>query len=848
MNEKALRKLVAEEFQVLDGLEPSDDDCRYSCSTILKALDVFLSQPVITDLPIIFLRETVSRILQEIGPGDTLFRTRWSAVLENAKSIESLKFALEFVRCAIPPKNDDASNEVIRSLELMSEAHHEVLPEIFQCLQELVRSQKLSKKAAFDFFVNHLSNVPSASMEEAMDCLLDHASDDDDWIRVIEILRGEVIGASGGIDDDAENVSPSDRRICISSAIIKFHQDQRYNRVFEEYLALLEDLCARSVSDDGVEVVKGLNELDLVILLLHRDHTEHGTHVEQILNDAVRNSSLDSRALAFLSRLLWVGHDDEANSGRLLVLHLHSVWLLIFLCVGPLRSPKICNAEVVASLALEYGAVLLQVSRGEGRQRFVSALLQVNEQCLHLFSQSDASNLEEKILAIQRVQSVVVEILMTGGPKLASIVKREMTTLVRTLSSRGVTVKTAANLCRILISADDSEGGIFALTRELLFYNCGDSNCYTQESGKDELKIRGLILMTEIVNSKKYCPNRLSLLWQSLRRVLLPPTDRLIDSRIGIFGLEAIRSFHAWLQTGDDESKFVLHSEIFPTMTSILMNARLVQYANATRKSASRDTVKLGYSVMPEFYRVHGAKQRSYHKMIFSFEALLNDQILLSPGHWNLRSRWVHDLIDTYLTLGRTKSKGKWIPHAWVEAAFDFTVADISCLQGTNMRQQRMLETVGRALQEYDVCNATQISMTFLDKDFGDALKSGKIPLDRSKLVLGLLQSSTAYCFALALSAGILENTFAHYSGLLGSQDEKRAPERNEATRMMQYQLAKIYDLVEKCQLLECIFRGISGVSHRGKRRHKRGNRGRLPSSIFGNIVSPGSLEFFPNI
>ena len=838
MNEKALRRLVVDEFRgVLDGPEPTDEQCRCSCSIVLKAIDDYLSQSVGT-IPLIFLRETVSRIIQEIGPGDSLFRTRWRGILMNAKSVESLKFALEFVDCTIPPQSEDATAEVIKSLERMAQEHHDVLADIFHTLRKLAMCQKVRKKTVFQFIAGYLSKVPHSSIEDALYCLLDQASDNDDWSVAINCVRGEGMGGIKRNNNEIENGRRMGRLEPVFSAVIKFQQDQVHERFFEEYLFSLDNLCNPSRPDDEVDDARRLNEVDLVILLLHRLHKEHGTYVEQLLNNAVWNGDLDSRTLISLTRVL-LNESDEDKSQRLRGLHVHLVWLLVFLCVGPLRTSKVRNVESVASLAVEFGSVLVELSGSARQQVVLSALLQVNDQCLHFFSQFDAQNVdctEGKMTAMQRVQSVVVQLLMGGGGVMCSFVKSDTTTLVRTLSCSGVTTTTAAKLCRILISAGQVEC-LLALTRSMLFSHGDGSSKANDRSSSEERKIRGLILMTEMVKSKRCGPVQLSLLWQSLRHVLLNPMDRMIDPGIGIHGLKAVRAFHDWMQSGDNKSRFASHSEIFPTMTSILMNSRLVQYASATAKSLPEDPVKLGYSVRPEFVAFHGTKQRTYHKMIFSFGALLNDETLLSPDTWVFSSRWVHDLIDAYLTLGRTKSKGKWIPHAWVEAAFDFPFTDISCLRATNTRQQKMIEIVSLALHEHVAFSHTAMSMTSLDKDFGDALKQVKSPIERSKLVRGLLRISMSYCLALALCAGILGNTFAHYSGILESEGDNRDWERKEATRMMQYQLAKIYDLVGKGKMLECIFRGISTVSLRGKRRQKKRNRGQDPSSIFDNVV-----------
>jgi hypothetical protein len=869
VNEKVLRKLVADEFHVLDGPEPSDDDCRTSCSTILKAIHSFLAvgQSVDNDIPLLFLRETVSRILQEIGPGDTLFRTRWCAILKNATSSVALKFALEFVPCALPPQNKAASNQVVSALDQLAEAHHEVLADVFHCLEQLVSVGKLGKKAAFHFFVNHLSQVPNTSMERAIHCLLDHCSDEhdqhgddvdddkenihdkhDDWSLAIETVRKTILG-DGDVDQNENKMGRYSIRLAsIASALISFHQDRIHEQFFDAYLNWLDDTCSTCRMEDAEDAGKRLlTELDLVILLLHRAHKDHGTYVQQILNNAVCNGTLDSKKPASLARLLWMD-DTLVDASRLQGLHMHLIWLLIFLCVRPLHCLKRYNVESVASLAVEFGSELLRVSPRDQQQSVVSALLLLNDECLLRFAMSGSLTLDNGMLEVQSVQAVVVEILMACVGSVASIVKREVPRLANALSGSGVTIKTAVALCRIMISADASgegDDGVSALTRMLLF-STGDESAITgsDRGGQDERKIRGLIMIAEMVKSERYSESRLARLWQSLQRTLLPPSDRLMDPRIGIYGLKAIRAFHSWLQSSDHESRILLQPEIFPTMTSILMKSRLVQYANASKKTIPRDPGTLGYSVRPNFFKGQGAKQRPYHKMIFSFDTLLNDQVVFTPRHWELSARWVHDLIDTYLTLGRTKSKGKWIPHAWVEAAFYFPDTEISSLRATTSRQQRVVEKVGGALQEFNACNVTVISKTSLEKDFGEALKQLKKSVDRAKFLRGLLRSSASYCLALALSAGILANTFAHYSEILEGEEEKDARERNEATRMMQYQLAKMYDLVEKCRIVECIFRGISSISLRGKRRHKKGNRGKSPSSIFGDMVSRWSVPF----
>ncbi len=806
-DERNLRDIVSQEFRVFENNDASDEDCRESCKIIFKAMGVLLANDTIFSFPLDFLRATVSRILREIGPGDTLFRTSWLGILRRCNSIMGLQFALEFLPSALLPlqgKETDATiQQVLRLLESTAERNRDAMTPIFDCIHRLAAINRITQRDAFQFCIHHL-NAPENDV--AILCLLDHATEED-WPQAVEAIR------SIALSDKLEDGLPY-----TCSAISVLHNRLRGGNdapFFNEYLASVED----SFSD--ANPIK-LSTLDLVILLLHRDHSEDGSSVESAFEEMVSSGAICFQSLSSLSQLITSSEKDHFD---------HLVWLMIFLCVTPLRSPSL--VEVALPLAKDFGIDLVLKSDLDEKERIVSALLQCYEDCLECCNET-SKDVEEppgktKSSTIPGALSVMYEILFAVAKETPEALLEHNLSIIRSLRTDGLERETVQYICKLVVLVsnhtkvkDIKDEFLYfdptLVVRELLFSNDCDG------VGRSDLCVRGLMLICEMMAFGHLKPAEVSLLWESVRQVLLPPTNRLVDPRIGIEGLRALRIFHSWSETTTMNAAIVLSPGIFPTMTSILMNTRLVKYSASLDRS--KVGITLGYSNRPVCFNVGGSKQRKFHKMIFSFSALLIDRDFSSPSRWELSNRWTFDLIDTYLTLGRTKSKGKWIPHAWVEAAFEFSSTHISSLRAINARQQRTMDVVEGVLNDFDACTESVTSKASSHRDFVGVLKQMKKKSERTRIAQSLLRCALSHSLGLAMTGAILWNTHAHYNAVLTIEDDETGQQqRLEAIRLMQYQLAKIYDLVGKCQIMEAVFRGITSTNPRARGRQKKSNR-----------------------
>jgi hypothetical protein len=209
----------------------------------------------------------------------------------------------------------------------------------------------------------------------------------------------------------------------------------------------------------------------------------------------------------------------------------------------------------------------------------------------------------------------------------------------------------------------------------------------------------------------------------------------------------------------------------------------------------------------------------------------------------------VFDLVNTYLVLGRTSSsasdspsKSKWIPHAWVEAAFEFPSVDLSRLKATGASQRRVLDLIREAVSDYDISSCHDELPDFVEKDFCDMIKHLKKSRDRVEMMQAFLRCALSFILGSALSAAILSNTYERYRRTLNDQDNQILfQERTEAVRLIQYQLFKIYGLQRKCRVLERVFRGIGVTNRKSKeqsRKRQRGKKRQASRPLIEDVVS----------
>ena len=853
--EQDLREIASREFDVLEGNNSSDEECRRSCAVVLTAIDGFLRKWSDVDVgrnngnsisgsfPLPLLRELTSKIVREVGPGDTLFRTSWLRLLRRSttKSVAVFNFVLEFLPCAFL-RNQEEDNalktELLSALDFVLETDSNSLSPVLECLQRIALPRRTEKKAVFRFIINHVSKAQEHSLGQVIKSLFDLATDEGDLSVAIQAMR--------------ERVGSETAALLVAQEIFGINEEVGQLEVFDEYLAIVEEEC----NPGGTEGI--LRCVDVLVLLLHRHIPKYGTAIENQFDRLIGNGNMNNRLLASIARLSSLYDPgaplDRGNYTWIQCLDDHLIWLLIFICHGPIRSPKLVSSEKALHLAKDFGVDLLLLSGQGGKHLVITAVLQFAEELQATMKKASTNHSHTstaqsyspglsgvEFSALLRMQSVLFMILDSVAEKIPDVLSLHMRAINRSLTNWYMDYAAVESTCSLMVrvsrhrrrgsatdDSNDSSNDPFFVARALIFSGKADDSysLAISQEGSVESCVRGLILASKILLSCHQNPTEISLLWQSVKSVLLPPTNRLPHPRRGNHGIRALRFFFAWMQQTNDDSARLLKPGIFGTLTSILTTSRLVQYTNFLKKVSAPKSSVLCYTCRPHCFRDDGSNQRQFHKMIFSFDALQSDINFCHPPNWELSTRFVFELIDTYLGIGRTRSTGKWIAHAWVEASFDFPLMDIYHLRASNARQQRMVNLVEGISNDFDTSRDSMTTKGLSEKEFGDMLKQMK-KSERTEILQSLLRSTMSFCLGLALSASILHNTFEQYAGVLDEQETTGfCHQRAEATRLMQYQLAKIYDIAAKCRSMETLFRGISNANLRTKSRRKKSNQG----------------------
>ena len=161
--------------------------------------------------------------------------------------------------------------------------------------------------------------------------------------------------------------------------------------------------------------------------------------------------------------------------------------------------------------------------------------------------------------------------------------------------------------------------------------------------------------------------------------------------------------------------------------------------------------------------------------------ALSIDDVYSVPGAATL-FRWCFTLLDTYLELGREASGGKWSPDGWLSASF------ILC----------------RFPQDEQITGNASASTDCFSK------------------ILSALRHAHGCVAAMAMGAAVLKNAHGQYSALCLSGTEDSSVKAKKLLRLIQYQLAVIYDFQRRCiSALAFIERGTK--SSKGGDARKRG-------------------------
>lgn len=856
------------------------EDVRRDCAThILHAVVSFLrSWDQLEDtshFPSGIVREAFSTLLSEVGPGDAQVRATLLETISCLFVTESRQALLDALPWTMPvdaKELEGATRHVLETLRAILMEDSDALLPVLGCLSLLPLSEK-GRAEAWNVALASLPIVSEADLPVLARTLLCHVTNEEGAARALRELRTEF-----KLVESADNEEDGDPIPLIAHVLLgAFRDDGNGKMLTKAYLDILRSVPTQ---DEGAVFLV----LDVIAILAFYNNPDVKSDVESMLDTWIQIKLFPFATFHLLLKVMCHSHRPGEPASVLndrLVPSLLS--LGIFLLLAPVR----IGTNVGRSADVHKFLVELHHSIDRDHQdEFVRCLLHLSDETSRYSVESTnigkkrplvrsrkqtgkASKYQGLGMTADSVHSILQDLAQTARSSVARFkhILVQRLTYVPTNSSVDDR-RSTKQLCAILtclvepmvaesgsgIGIDASE--VMILLQKLLFtasYSADKRSTHGESMGDVSRVICGLILATELVQSEVLNVGDRECIHQWVHRILLPSTRRTVDPEVGIYGLKFLSAWSTWRQRvrADDISGLSVHNEqtidMFHNVKMILANTGLIQMLAPYLESRKNpNEVTLGYTKIPSSFLIYSIplEKRNKRDMVFCVNSFLRTSAMQS--RWDQMVKWVYDLVDTYLTMGRestnpnatTKTKGrtKWLPDGWLKASIELPNLNL-VIEKASVKTKTSTELLSRQLCAHDITFESVSFSKSACSEVASALCNEKT-IDKVKgNIESVLRVTLSFILSIGLSAAVLRNTNAHLLSLGGAEacattkldtgsspDEAGSSRRiHEIVKLMQYQVMKLYDLKMKT---ESSIRFLQALEATVRKQYLRGRSG----------------------
>jgi hypothetical protein len=824
------------------------EDRRSLCIDILDAVGSFLdSWSKLEDksgLPFRFLRHTLANIVRELGAGNSQLRENLLDILQSTINCpECSQVILDFLPATVLPHTDqDEKQELTQILKQVFDSSAASVSPILDCLANLCSSGGVTQRDVVQFALEKLPKEHESRIHFLVNSLIGHIMNPKNARPVVEAIRAEMRSIE-------EETASAELIIPTCTLLVDLHKQRNSEMFFQIYLEILEDRTDKQKSTE-----EKLITIDMVVMLLTIDDSKHLGRIQRILDQALLYHHLELETISLL-----LGDELWQTVSMKLMNHLLSLTTNILL--APLRIRQISGIQKALGSINYFVLAVFHAFKDDcnAAGKLISLMLSLSNE-LRVEHGSAAITRPEKSLSSpvtieSHVKADVCQSVCTEIFEIFRVISKQKphffapfkTILHYQLTSTSINCDaTLRKLCALICNLEDAEmgnNGVFEITnsvlilRTLLF-----SSTVTHSDVKNDTKrcIHGLVFASEMLSSSSISDSSDNQIWNMVKSILLPPSSGIINPQVGLNCLPIVRiMFHR----GSERYSRITPREVFQTMSNALSNSRLVQYVTDYSEREKKHVAQ-AYTERGPFFKSEATKKKKTRKMVFCFDSFIRDPSFVDPSSWKSVNQWVFELVDTYLSIGRKAelSSGKqWTPLPWLEAAIEFQLLDLSKVKTANKNHRRFFDCLHGEMSSNDVMSLDRLSSLAREKEISDLMKNLKNDRELEYIVRSLFLLALSLILSLAMVAAILNNSYEQYKDTLNDQEDEQVQEKTE---ILQYQLAKLYDLRRRCQLLDKALRTVLLMNRkpknglRGKRKHTKKN-----SSTFEQSVSIHSIN-----
>lgn len=319
--------------------------------------------------------------------------------------------------------------------------------------------------------------------------------------------------------------------------------------------------------------------------------------------------------------------------------------------------------------------------------------------------------------------------------------------------------------------------------------------------GNTDRAYRGILLATELLNCDSFEYNECVNAW--VIRLLLPSTRRMMEPQLRSPGLHYLQ---ACLLCEND----ALKDAVFPNLKMILANTGLIQMRSSYQIV---DDAILGYSQSLKSESMPSDNTREFLFCVHFFLRHTTDSTN-DPTTWRDTMRWVFDLVNIYLQMGRAKSN-LWRSSSWLMAAIEFPSV-VSILDDSTKIPTEELEWLKVHMSCFDISNR-KMQAANLPGDCSHII-SRFDSISKERFQDAIHRFYLAILVGVALSAAVLSNAYAHLQNVKNAGHSSYAC-LQELRRLIKVQLLKVYDLLAKAEMLGIFLFSLSRQIADGNRK-----------------------------
>jgi hypothetical protein len=822
------------------------------------------------------VRQGMSALVHAVGAGDAQLLESQLELVARLESETCIQVILDYLPALVEIDDTDMDDECAEKDDRSAVVSQQQQEQVFSSLRGILERENQSssltlpilgclsaipltdagKSEAFQIALRVVSIVPEEDLPSLVRALLRQVSNAKEATMAWEALRVEMqlleeTEKQESTSTTCHSEADDDPTALVAQVVLTCFADSRTGSLLAEtYVKTVEGLEARNPHK------MHCNSLDLIVLIvLSENESLYEDATDRLFDVWLTKHRFPFRLLdSLLDRFCGSGGDRLRHHNESVLYQRLAPCLLrlaLFLLLAPIRAASV-GPETLKSIQLFVLHLHDKLER-DLQAELVRSLLHLSEGAPHvaagceLRAWSSISGCGKKRKRSERglsqppvdvVQSVNAVLLQLAERSPRSLIRFKHILIERLTSTNffsrdaNGTNKYMEEICSILgalVSSDhlQKDGGLdsselMMLLQKLLFSSSGG---FGRAAGDLTQVISGLILGRALISSAALSHTDKESVKEWVLRILLPSTRRMLQPELGGPCLAFLKAAMSRDETSGDTKSVFHHFQM------ILANTGLIQMLSLYQKTThgSKTDIVLGYEQIPAEYFVASGKARN---MVFCVNYFLDRNELSDTVRWACATRWVIELVDTYLEIGRRSSK--WLPDGWLQASIEIVYLKLPATLHTKKKSEAVM-WVQTEINNFDLEEVRLDEPPRLVDDLALAVHESTATSESIELLLRLvLRFEGAVLIGLALSLAVLKNAYEKHR----TQEDDGAlygrSQSDQNLRLIQYQLIKMYDLRSKSCLILKLLRAV-GVSIRRHVKRQKGTRTRGGARVISN-------------